>query len=129
MQPENRKMNNQEQIEELRVFQIWVESLVDRVHPELGNSYRCQTGDPYVTLACGGLKLDTMPPPLLASNFDDLIEYSKEGFLRWIETIPETGKVQTLYWRQYPEVTKIPVGDSLFYSMTMRLVITEKHHV
>lgn len=118
---------------QLRDFKDWIESHVDKVHPDLGDGPRAPTGDPYVTLACGGLKRDGEPDPLFAGNLDDLFKYARHGFLEYISSIPNSGPT-TLYWRKHPIVdeSREETDDgmrwamSVRYSIRMRLVIVSE---
>jgi hypothetical protein len=95
-----------------------------------GNYYQAPTGEPYVTVVSGGVKLEGECFPCLCSTPELAVKL-------WLEAMgeyaaPDKGK--TLYWRAPPEIDEIymmPVGGdgSSSHDPDTRRALTRKAYV
>ena len=114
----------QKNLEELKT---WMESKVDSTYPAIFVGPLCSLGEPYKVLACGVSKEEgsTGSPP--ATTLNELFEYSKKEFLKYLESVPGIGR-STLHWRTLPVVDEHSeegdFGTKTWYSLRMRLVVT-----
>ena len=77
----------------------------------------CPTGEPYVTLAIGGIKREGQPMPVVCNTEQEAIDGWKQSFDEYAAS--RTGR---LYWRHRPEIeTK---DDKVV--VYCRLIITDK---
>jgi hypothetical protein len=98
-----------------------------QVYPEMGNRHQCPTGDPYITLTIGGVKVQGDKHKLWATDIGAAEEFFKRQFDQYA-----AGKNGVLYWRRHPEVSMqsyqnhFTGGMESYMTITARMVISDQ---
>lgn len=86
------------------------------VHPQTGKERDCPTGERYVTVCSGGVKLEGDPVPALCATEELAIKLFKDALREYVQSRLSEKPNGTLYWRKPPEVSTVHLkAENLSY--------------